>query len=165
MPTLPTLNDSYDKFGLPPTATSADVRAAYRTLVKRHHPDLYETAAAKRTATETLQELNEAYAAILRHQRPPLYAVPHEHASAWGAVPDRMFNDINVVRRPSHRKLKRAISAAMSSACAAVVLYFGIRHLRYAVELDLLDSLTYTLIISFVLAIILATLLAPDPQE
>jgi len=37
--------------------------------------------------------------------------------------------------------------------------------LRYAIELDLLDSLTYTVIISFVLAIILATLLTPDPQR
>ena len=65
----------------------------------------------------------------------------------------------------SHRRLKRAVSAGMSSVCAVVVLYLGIRHLRYALELDLLDSLTYTIIISFALAAILATLLTPDPQR
>ena len=165
MPTLPTLNDYYAKFGLPPTATSADVHAAYRALVKQHHPDLYPTSADKRMATEKLIEFNEAYAAISQHQRHRSQGVPYADASVWKDVPNGFSHEVNVVRRTSHRKLKRTINAAMSCLCAAVVLYLGIRHLRYALELDLLDSLTYTVIISSVLAIILATLLAPDPQQ
>ena len=165
MPTLPTLNDYYAKFGLPPTATSADVHAAYRALVKQHHPDLYPTSADKRMATEKLQAFNEAYAAISQHQRNQSQGDPHVDATVWNDVSNRFPDEINVVRRTSHRKVKRTISAAMSCLCAAVVLYLGIRHLRYALELDLLDSLTYTVIISFVLAIILATLLTPDPQQ
>jgi len=165
MPTLPTLNDYYAKFGLPPTATSADVHAAYRALVKQHHPDLYPTSADKRMATEKLQTFNEAYAAISQHQRNQSQGGPQVDATVWNDVSTSFPDEINVVRRTSHRKVKRTLSAAMSCLCAAVVLYLGIRHLRYAIELDLLDSLTYTVIISFVLAIILATLLTPDPQR
>jgi hypothetical protein len=162
---MPTLDDHYAKFGLPSTATHADVHAAYRALVKQYHPDLYPTSTDKRRATEKLQEFNEAYAAISRHQRHDIDAVPCHDASGEQVVSNGFAEQVSVVRRTSHRKLKRTLNIWMSCVCAAVVLYLGIRHLRYALELDLLDSLTYTVIISFALAIILATLLTPDFEQ
>ena len=165
MPALPTLNDYYAKFGLPPTATRTDVHAAYRAVVKQFHPDLYPTSADKRRATEKLQEYNEAFAAISRHQRDGVDVAPGGDVSGERAMPNGFAGHVNVIRRASHRKFKRTLNAGMSCVCAVVVLYLGIRHLRYALELDLLDSLTYTIIISFALAIILATLLAPGPEH
>jgi hypothetical protein len=165
MPALSTLTGYYAKFGLSPAATHADVRAAYRALVKQYHPDLYPTSADKRRATEKLQEFNEAYAAISRHHRNGTEAAPRGDVSGEQAASNGFAEQVNVIRRTSHRKLKRTLNAGMSCVCAVVVLYLGIRHLRYALELDLLDALTYTVIISFALAIILATLLAPGPEQ
>ena len=161
---MPTLTDYYAKFGLSPTATRAAQHAAYRALVKQYHPDLYPTSAAKRAATEKLQEFNEAYAAISRQQRHGAEAVDQGGVAVERANSNGCAEQVNVIRRTSHRKLKRTFNAGLSCLCAAIVLYLGIRHLRYALELDLLNSLTYTVIISFVLTIILATLLVPDPE-
>lgn len=165
MPAVPTLTEYYAKFGLSPTATRDDVHTAYRALVKQYHPDLYPTIADKRRATEKLQEFNEAYAAISRHQRNGADSVSRPDTLHQPTEHDGFPAQVKVIRRMSHRRLKRAISAWMSCVCAVVVLYLGIRHLRHALELDLVDSLTYTILISCALAVILATLLTPDPQR
>jgi hypothetical protein len=57
--------------GVAPDATTDDVRAAYRRLVRRHHPDLAGPSAA---TTRRTVELNEAYAAVVA-------AGPHPTAS------------------------------------------------------------------------------------
>jgi len=165
MPAASTLNDYYAKLGLSPTATREDVHTAYRAAVKQFHPDLFPTSADKRRATEKLQEFNEAYAAISRYQRNGTGAVLRPDIVSEQARPNGFHAQVNLIRRTSRRRLKRTVSAWMSFVCAVVVLYLGLRHLRYALELDLLDSLTYTILISFALAVILATLLAPDTER
>lgn len=50
--------DHYATLGLDRRCTLAQIRAAYRLLAKRHHPDVN---AGSRTAVERAQELNAAY--------------------------------------------------------------------------------------------------------
>ena len=54
----------YEVLGLERSASSHQIRAAFRKLVKRFHPDLFPTAAEKTRATEKLREINEAYAVL-----------------------------------------------------------------------------------------------------
>ena len=51
----------YDTLGLDRRCTTAQIRAAYRRLVKEHHPDVNHTAPE---ATRRVQALNTAHAAL-----------------------------------------------------------------------------------------------------
>jgi len=50
--------DYYRVLGVPPKATDADIKKAFRTLARKYHPDV---AKDKKTAEEKFKELNEAH--------------------------------------------------------------------------------------------------------
>lgn len=58
--------DPYKVLGVQPTDTDEQIKAAYRALVKRYHPDRYPEAAEKEAAAEKLKQINAAYAEIER---------------------------------------------------------------------------------------------------
>ena len=49
----------YDTLGIPPSATDAQIREAYRRLAREHHPD--RTGAAPSSSPRSMPEINEAY--------------------------------------------------------------------------------------------------------
>ena len=58
--------NGYDVFNLPPSATKAQVRAAYRELARRWHPDRFMEGPERDWANEKMAEINAAYRACLR---------------------------------------------------------------------------------------------------
>jgi curved DNA-binding protein len=50
--------DYYETLGVPKTATSDDIRKAFRRLARQYHPDV---AKDKKTAEEKFKQINEAY--------------------------------------------------------------------------------------------------------
>ena len=50
--------DYYETLGVPKTATSDDIRKAFRKLARKYHPDV---AKDKKTAEEKFKQINEAY--------------------------------------------------------------------------------------------------------
>src|SRR5437899_7130 len=50
--------DYYETLGVPKTASDNEIRAAFRKLARKHHPDV---AKDKKTAEEKFKEINEAY--------------------------------------------------------------------------------------------------------
>jgi curved DNA-binding protein len=52
--------DYYDVLGIPRSATSADIKKAYRKLARKHHPDL-QPPESRAQATARFQEINEAH--------------------------------------------------------------------------------------------------------
>ncbi|MDR2656920.1 MAG: J domain-containing protein, partial [Oscillospiraceae bacterium] len=46
------MDNPYATLGVPPTANAAQIRGAYRTLVKRYHPDIIGDPAKRETAQE-----------------------------------------------------------------------------------------------------------------
>jgi curved DNA-binding protein CbpA len=59
--------DPHDVLGIEPGASPAQVKAAWRRLARRHHPDLTgDDPEASRIATRRMAEINEAYAALTR---------------------------------------------------------------------------------------------------
>jgi flagellar biosynthesis/type III secretory pathway protein FliH len=65
----------YETLGVPPTATDAQLRAAYRRLVQLHHPDHNQGSPE---SARRFEEVQEAYAQVLRErkQAPPRQTVP-----------------------------------------------------------------------------------------
>ena len=63
--TRPMATDPYEVLGLPHGASDSEVKAAYRRLAKRYHPDLNpgDTKAAER-----MNEINAAYDQIKNPQ-------------------------------------------------------------------------------------------------
>ncbi len=56
----------YEVLGVPENADADTVKAAYRELVKKYHPDNYKDNPLADLANEKLQEINEAYDMITR---------------------------------------------------------------------------------------------------
>jgi DnaJ domain len=63
--------DPHDVLGIEPGATPIQIKAAWRKLARRHHPDLIgDDPAASRVATRQMAEINEAYADLTRNGGP-----------------------------------------------------------------------------------------------
>jgi hypothetical protein len=78
--------DPYSVLGIPPGASDADVRAAYRRLVKLHHPDHNHGSPDAAVRFEAVQE---AYAEIQRRRAHPTAGTPPRQRSTRGTPPPR----------------------------------------------------------------------------
>ena len=58
--------NAYAVLNVPPTATRAEIRAAYRALARRWHPDRFMEGPERDWANEKMAEINAAYRACLR---------------------------------------------------------------------------------------------------
>ncbi len=63
------MNNPYEILGISPNATDDEVKAAYRELAKKYHPDNYGDNPLSEFAEEKMQEINEAYDAIIRMRK------------------------------------------------------------------------------------------------
>jgi DnaJ-domain-containing protein 1 len=57
----------YARLELPYGASLDEVKQAYRSLMKRYHPDRFQTPEQREAATELVKALNEAYRELLKH--------------------------------------------------------------------------------------------------
>ena len=61
------MKNPYEILGISPTASDDEVKAAYRALARKYHPDNFDDSnPLKELATEKMQEINQAYDEILR---------------------------------------------------------------------------------------------------
>ena len=63
------VNNPYEVLGISPNATDDEVKEAYRSLAKKYHPDNYNDNPLSDLAQEKMQEINEAYDAIVRMRK------------------------------------------------------------------------------------------------
>lgn len=63
------MKDPYSILGVSPNASDEDVKKAYRELAKKYHPDAYSDNPLADLAEEKMQEINEAYDAIMNMRR------------------------------------------------------------------------------------------------
>jgi len=62
------MRNPYEVLGVRENAPEAEVKAAYRELVKKYHPDSYADNPLADLAAEKLKEINEAYDMIMKGQ-------------------------------------------------------------------------------------------------
>lgn len=63
------MKDPYQVLGIQPSATDEEVKAAYRELAKKYHPDNYANNPLSDLAQQKMQEINEAYDAIIKARK------------------------------------------------------------------------------------------------
>ncbi|NLJ40205.1 MAG: J domain-containing protein [Clostridiales bacterium] len=61
------MKDPYKILGIKPGASDAEIKAAYRRLVKKYHPDQYANNPLSSLAEEKLKEINEAYDYLIKN--------------------------------------------------------------------------------------------------
>lgn len=59
------MRDPYDVLGIPRSASTDEIKSAYRKLAKQYHPDKYIDSPLAESANAKMQEINEAYDAII----------------------------------------------------------------------------------------------------
>jgi hypothetical protein len=57
----------YRMLELPYGAPLYNVKASYKRLMKKYHPDKFQSDEQRETATELVKKLNEAYAELTKH--------------------------------------------------------------------------------------------------
>ena len=60
------MKNPYEILGISPNATNEEVRAAYRNLAKKYHPDNYVDSPVADLAEEKMKDINWAYDEILK---------------------------------------------------------------------------------------------------
>lgn len=63
------MNDPYKVLGISPDATDDQVKAAYREMARKYHPDNYANNPLSDLAQEKMQEINDAYDTIVRSRK------------------------------------------------------------------------------------------------
>ena len=61
------MKDPYEVLGVSRNASEEEVKSAYRALAKKYHPDKYANSDLADLANEKMQEINEAYDAIVKN--------------------------------------------------------------------------------------------------
>ena len=63
------MRNPYEVLGVSPNATDDEVKAAYRELARKYHPDNYADNPLSDLAQEKMKEINEAYDTIVRERQ------------------------------------------------------------------------------------------------
>ena len=109
--------DLYKELGLSPTATAAEIKFAYRQLVKRHHPDTGGD-------TRRIVAINLAYGVLSRSETRQAYDATRQdklqrqaadHVHGWSPSPNRTvtmeaYQWLRVVFDPANRHLAKIIT-------------------------------------------------------
>lgn len=62
------MNDPYKVLGVSPNASNEEIKAAYRELAKKYHPDSYANNPLADLAAEKMKEINQAYDEITKQK-------------------------------------------------------------------------------------------------
>ena len=87
------MRDPYEVLGVPRSASKEQIKAAYKALAKKYHPDNYASSPLRETAEEKMAEINEAYDTIMSG------ANQHYKSSGYTTYSDSFFEVEELLRK------------------------------------------------------------------
>ncbi len=103
----------YEILGVPPTATDAQLRAAYRRLVQLHHPDHNQNSPE---STRRFEAVQDAYAQVLRERKAGPPPPPPRADAPAGPELDKRLQDLERQVRAARDRAERAARDAARKA-------------------------------------------------
>ena len=96
------MSNPYEVLGIRQGASEEEIKAAYRELVKKYHPDKYQNNPLADLAQEKLQEVNEAYDYLMKNSsnsgsynaNSGSYSGTYNGAQGGGYQSNDLYNDI-----------------------------------------------------------------------
>jgi curved DNA-binding protein CbpA len=110
------ITSPYAILGVPPSATDAELRAAYRKLVQLHHPDHNQNSPE---STRRFEAVQEAYAQVLRERKAGPPPPPPRADAPAGPELDRRLEDLERQVRAARERAQRAARDAARAAARA----------------------------------------------
>lgn len=91
--------DPYEVLGISPNATDDEVKTAYRNMARKYHPDNYADNPLSELAQEKMQEINDAYDAIVRARKNGGYhqQAPGGHNAYTGYTGQSGYGDVRMM--------------------------------------------------------------------
>ena len=105
----------YQVLGVPETAADDEIRAAYRELVKKYHPDKYQDNPLKNLADEKLKQINEAYDMIGKQRRSSSASQDYSYGQSSGTAYGASSPELIQVRRLLNDQRIREARAALEA--------------------------------------------------
>lgn len=94
------MKDPYSLLGVDKNATDEQVKAAYRDMARKFHPDNFnDNPAAVEMANEKMKEINEAYDQIINSRKNKGRSAGSGYGNNWGAGQQSASSNFNDVRR------------------------------------------------------------------
>lgn len=120
----------YQVLGVSASATDDEVKAAYRKMVKKYHPDRYTDSALKEQASEKLKEINAAYDAIVKMRKgeaPGASGMGGGYSSAYGMGGRQYRYRTEFQGTPRYGAVKEKIRVGDIGAAEAILDSMGLR--------------------------------------
>ena len=115
----------YEVLGIKEGASEEEIKAAYKELVKKYHPDKYADNPLSDLAEEKMQEINEAYDMLMKHSTSSSYGYGSSSGSYAGASSSASSADFMQIRRDIDMgKLDVAESALNGISSRSAEWYF-----------------------------------------
>lgn len=89
------MSDPYKILGVLPSDSDDKIKAAYRELAKKYHPDQYDQTPLAEVASEKMKEINEAYDQIMNDRkkgRTEGYGGSHQYGGGYNDVRSLIMN-------------------------------------------------------------------------
>jgi len=86
-------DNPYEILGVKKDASDADIKEAYRNLIKTHHPDLHQDPLKKKEAEEFTKKLNVSFDILSDPNKRAAYDNPPNQGSPWSGFGFNPFGD------------------------------------------------------------------------
>lgn len=94
------MKDPYAVLGIDRNATDDQVKAAYRDMARKYHPDNFvDNPTAAEMANDRMKEINEAYDQIINSRKHSSGRSHSGYGNNWGAGNENASSNFNDVRR------------------------------------------------------------------
>jgi len=90
------MKNPYEVLGVSQNASQDEIKAAYKELVKKYHPDRYQNNPLADLAQEKLQEINEAYDALTKNASSNNFnnSTSYQNAGGQSTRPTQEFMEV-----------------------------------------------------------------------
>ena len=106
------MSNPYEVLGLKEGASEGEIKAAYRELVKKYHPDQYQNNPLGDLAEEKMQEVNQAYETLTKGSSSNGYGGGSGYGGYGGYGAQQTSSSYSSGRKtvsPEHMEIRKAI--------------------------------------------------------